>query len=101
MCSPMNFSTLMKKPSAFLPVAMSLTTLATILVALTTSGIVREPDEGTAAHIFQLLMVVQVPIVAYFAVKWLPRAPRQALFVLSLQVVAGLAALALVNFLKL
>ena len=97
----MNFSTLMKKPSAFLPVAMSLAALATVLVTLATSGIVRGGDEGTPAHIWQLLMAAQAPIVAYFAITWLPRAPRQALFVLVLQVLAALAALAPVFLLKL
>ncbi len=67
----MQLSTLLKKPSAFLPVAMSLAALAMVLVTLATSGIVREADEGTAAHIFQLLMAAQVPIVAYFAISWL------------------------------
>jgi hypothetical protein len=32
--------------------------------------------------------------VAFFAIKWLPQAPRQALTVLALQAIAGLAALA-------
>jgi hypothetical protein len=39
--------------------------------------------------------------VAFFAIKWLPQAPRQALFVLMLQAGAALAALAPVFFLKL
>lgn len=97
----MNFSTLMKKPSAFLPVALSLATLAILLVSLATSGIERGGDEGAVAHIFQLLMAAQAPIVAYFAIKWLPRAPKQALSVLTLQVVAALAALAPVFLLEL
>jgi len=80
---------------------MSLAALATVLVSLATSGIVRGGDEGAAAHIFQLLMAAQAPIVAYFAIRWLPRAPRQALLVLALQVVAALAALAPVFLLKL
>ena len=84
----------MREPSAFLPVAISCAALATVLVHLVRFGVVREADEGTAAHIFQLLMVVQLPIVASFAIKWLPRAPRQALVVLALQAGAGLAALA-------
>jgi hypothetical protein len=33
-----------------------------------------------------------VPIVAVFAIKWLPEAPRQALLVLALQVAAAIAA---------
>jgi len=64
-------------------------------------GAVREADEGTAAHIWQILMAAQVPIVTFFAIKWLPRAPRQALHILALQVGAALAALAPVFFLNL
>ena len=97
----MNFSTVMKQPSAFLPVAMSLAALATVLGHVAMFGVVREVDEGTAAHIWQLLMIAQVPVVAFFATKWLPRTPRQALQVLALQACAGLAALAPVFFLHL
>jgi hypothetical protein len=85
---------MLKKPSAFLPVVMSLGALATVLIFLALHGVVHEPDEGTAAHIWQLLMAVQAPIIAFFAIKWLPRAPRQALYVLALQAIAALAALA-------
>ncbi|HEY6752976.1 MAG TPA: hypothetical protein VI027_16835 [Rubrobacteraceae bacterium] len=91
----------MKKPSAFLPVAMSFAALATVLGHVAMFGVVREADEGTSAHIFQLLIAAQVPIVAVFAIKWLPRAPRQALQVLALQASAALAALAPVFFLNL
>jgi hypothetical protein len=98
--SPVKTS-LMTKPSAFLPVAMSFAALATVLVHIARFGAAREADEGTAAHIFQLLIGAQVPIVAFFAIKWLPQARRQALVVLALQAVAGLAALAPVYFLNL
>jgi hypothetical protein len=97
----MNFSAVVRRPSAFLPVAMSLAALATLAVAFAMDGVVRETDEGAAAHIWQLLMGGQVPIVAYFAIKWLPQAPRQALYVLALQVGVALAALAPVYFLHL
>jgi hypothetical protein len=96
----MDVSTL-KKPSAFLPPAMSLAALATVLVHVALFGVAREADEGTAAHIWQILMAAQVPIVAFFAIKWLPRTPRQALVVLALQGCAALAALAPVFFLNL
>ena len=89
----------MKQPSALFPLGMSITALAIVLVHAARFGIVHEADEGTAAHLFQLLMVAQVPIVAFFAIKWLPRAPRQALQVLGLQVGAALAAFAAVFFL--
>ena len=49
-------ASLMKKPSAFLPIAMSLAALALVLGHAAMFGIVHEADERTAAHIFQLLM---------------------------------------------
>ena len=90
----------MKQPSALLPVAMSLAGLALVLGHVAVFGIVHQADEGTPAHLFQLLMVAQVPIVAFFAIKWLPRAPRQAFYVLVLQAGAALASIAPVFFLK-
>jgi hypothetical protein len=99
--SPMKLRVILKQPSAFLPLAMSFGALATVAIAIARFGVVHEPDEGTAAHIWQLLMVTQIPIIAFFAITWLPRAPRQALYVLALQAAAALAALAPVFLLKL
>ena len=96
----MKFLSVLKKPSAFMPIVMSLAALATVLVHLARYGAAREPDEGTAAHIFQLLLATEVPIVGFFAVKWLPQVPPQALAVLALQVVSVLAALAPVYYLN-
>jgi len=92
---------MMRQPSAFLPVAMSLVALAMVMAHVAIFGAVREADEGTAAHIFQLLMIAQVPIIAFFAIKWLPRTPRQAVWILALQFAAALAALAHVFLLDL
>jgi len=100
-------ATLSKKPSAFVPIAMSFIALtllgAAYVVGLTTGqgGLVREPDEGAIAHLWQLLMAGQLPILAFFAIKWLPRAPRPTLLLLALQVGAALAAVAPVYFLNL
>ncbi|MGD0876536.1 MAG: hypothetical protein ABSA01_00130 [Anaerolineales bacterium] len=96
----MKFSALLKKPSAFLPVGMSLVALATVFIHIILFGTTRESDEGVAAHIFQLLLIVQLPIVAFLAIKWLPRFPRPAQLVLALQAAAGLAALAPVFYFK-
>lgn len=90
----MNVSAMMKRPSAFLPVAMSLAALATVIVHVALFGTTRQTDEGVAAHLWQLLMALQIPVIAFFAITWLPRAPRQALLILALQAVAALAALA-------
>ena len=89
----------MRQPIAFLPLAMSLAALAIVLGHAAIFGVVHEADEGAAAHIFQLLMVAQVPIVAFFAIRWLPRSPRETLHVLAWQAGAGIAALASVFFL--
>jgi hypothetical protein len=97
----MKLTGIMKQPSAFLPVAMSLIALATVLIHIALFGTAREADEGTAAHIWQLLMGVQVPIILFFAIKWIPEAPKQATYVLALQVAAALAALAPVFILQL
>ena len=80
---------------------MSLTALAVLIGYFATFGVVHEADEGTAAHIFQILMGGQVPIILFFAVKYLPRAPRQALIVLALQAAAAFAAFAPVYYFQL
>lgn len=90
---------LTKKPSALVPLAMSLTALAVVLGSVAMYGVVHEADEGAAAHIWQILMAGQVPVIAYFAIKWLPRATRQALTILALLAVVILANLAAVFFL--
>ncbi len=90
----MTLPALHKHPSAFLPLAMSFAALATVLVHLALFGTARQADEGTAAHVWQVLMAGQAPIVAFFAIRWLPQTPRQALPILALQVGAALAAMA-------
>jgi hypothetical protein len=95
-----DFSTF-KRPSALIPLAMSLAALSLVLGHTALFGAAREADEGTAAHLWQILMAGQIPVIAFFAIRWLPRAPRQALIVLALQCIAGLAAAAPVFFLKL
>jgi len=82
----------MKQPSALLPIAMSIGALALVLSHVALFGVVHEADEGTAAHLWQLLMAGQLPVMAYFALKWVPQAPGQALAVLLLQAVAALTA---------
>jgi hypothetical protein len=94
-------TTILKRPSAFLPVLMSMTAVALVALHVVRYGGAREADEGTSAHLWQMLVGLQVPIVAWFAARWLPRAPGKALLVLILQAVALLAALAPVYMLGL
>ncbi len=98
---PSSLLAVVRKPSAFLPMAMSLTASAIVLVSIAIFGVVHETDEGAIAHVWQMLMVGQMPILAFFAVKWLPRAPKQTLFVLALQTGTAFAAIAPVYYLKL
>lgn len=96
----MHPSAILKQPSAFLPVVMSLGALATVLIYVALHGPAPQADEGAAAHLWQLLMAAQVPIVLYFVIKWVPQSPRQALPILVLQVGAALAAMAPVFLLR-
>jgi len=96
-----SFGIIIKRPSAFLPVAMSLTAMSIVLGYVAIFGAVRQPDEGATAHLWQLLMAGQMPVIAAFAIKWLPRAPRPTLLVLALQFGAALASMAPVFFFNL
>lgn len=96
----MHLGAMIKQPSAFVPVALSLAALAIVLVHIIISGVALQTDEGTAAHLWQLLMAAQIPIVAFFAIRWLPQNPRSARPILALQATAALAALAPVYILN-
>jgi hypothetical protein len=52
--------------SGVAPVVLSLAALLIVLVAVATGWDKGLPDEGAAAHIFQLLIAVQVPIILIF-----------------------------------
>lgn len=89
----------LRQPSGWLPIVMSLAAMALVIGHVAMFGIVREADEGTAAHLFQFLMAGQIPIVAHFVIKWAPRFPHASLRVLALQAAAALAAFASVYWL--
>ena len=94
------FGSVIKTPSATIPILMSLPALAVVLVQIVTAGIARQPDEGAAAHIWQLLVAGQLPVLLFFAVKWLPKVPRAALGVLALQAALIAASMTPVFLLK-
>ena len=99
---PNSFAAVVRYPSALIPIVMSLTVLSLVIGPIPFDGVpVREADEGTIAHLWQLLMAGQMPILAFFAIKWLPRAPKQALGVLALQAGAVLASMAPVFYFNL
>lgn len=84
----------LKQPSAWLPLTMSLAALAVVIGYIARFGTARQTDEELAAHLWQLLMAAQLPIIAFFAIMYLPQKPKQAVLVLALQIVAVLAACA-------
>ena len=93
---------LIKKPSAWLPVVLSLGVLGIMLISFAMFGIpVREKDEGAGAHLFQIWLVLEVAMMAFFAMKWLVLKPKQTLLVLAIQIAAVLAACAPVFYFKL
>jgi hypothetical protein len=72
---------------------MSVAALSIVLGYAVMFGVARQADEGAAAHMWQLLMAGQLPVIAFFLFKWLPTQPKQASFVLALQICAALAAM--------
>ena len=96
-------SSLLKRPSAWVPIALSLAMLTFILAYFALYGVsAPDPnaDEGTPARLFQLWLVLEALIVPFFALTWLPRAPKQALLILALQLAAALPPLAIIFFLE-
>ena len=93
MAYPANVTAFVKKPSAAIPIIMSAAALAVVLTAVAMFGARPEPDEGAAAHIFQILIAGQLPFLAWFAFHWLRRDFKSALSVIALQVAAIAVAL--------
>ena len=99
--SRVTFTSLLRKPGAFAPLAMSVAALGLIVAVVTgLMAVTPQPDEGAPARLFQFLIVLQVPVAACFAAKWLLRAPRQALGVLTLQLAAALLPIATIVWLE-
>jgi hypothetical protein len=90
---------LLVHPSALIPILMSIAALSLVLIHAAIYGIVHETDEGTSAHIFQLLMIAQLPIIVFFGFKWFKKSHRQATRILVIQITTWLAAIAAVYWL--
>jgi hypothetical protein len=85
-----------RNASAAIPLGMSAGALIMVLIHIIATGTGAAPaaDEDATAHLFQLLLAGQAPFVAFFAVKWLPRMPAEAMLVIAAQAAAALLALA-------
>lgn len=94
------FASLLRKPTAYAPLVMSIAALSLVGAAFAgwvpgraAPSIGRSGDRA-AARVFQLLMLLQLPIIGAFAGRWLPRAPRPAVRVMVWQAAAACVALA-------
>jgi len=87
--------------SAIMPIVMSLLALGTVLAVVTTGWQRHLKNEGTAAHLFQLLIVLQVPFILTFlsTANW--RRIGQALKPLGFQIIAAGFALGALAYFKL
>jgi hypothetical protein len=75
-----------------LPLLLSLAAFGLVVFALLTGRARPGGDEGAAAHLFQLLIVAQVPLIAGFVLTAeRPRAMAAGLAVQALAVAAALA----------
>jgi hypothetical protein len=81
----------LKHWSGWLPIAIPVFLFLLGVRSVAINGFVRQADEGTEAHLFQLLMPVQLLLMGYFGLTWVPKAPRQAFPVLALQLFAAVA----------
>jgi len=87
--------------SGMVPIVLSLMAFGVVIVAVLTGSERGNADEGTMAHIFQLLIVAEVPFILVFVAtaEW-KRVVRVA-GLIALQVAALVLALGSVAFFKL
>ena len=83
----------MKHPSAYVPVAMSLSALALVIGHALVFGVALQPDDAPLSRLFEILMTAQLPVVLFFAITRLRREPKPTLRILAVQAAAALAAL--------
>src|ERR1039457_95241 len=94
---PMTNSLAVKRLTGFAPICMSVLALALVAEGVLQYGNHPPADEGWQAHLFQLLMVLAVPIILLFiAISW--RSFKQALPILAAQVFLWLLALGALRF---
>ena len=63
-------TSLLKRPGAWIPIAVPLIIVIIWIVSILMLGSpVRQHDEGTGAHLFQIWLVLEVLALAFFALK--------------------------------
>lgn len=76
---------LLISPLSLAPMVMSMFCIAMILLHVARFGTLKQEDEGIEAHLFQVVMALQAPLILFFVGKWWPERRRETLVVLSLQ----------------
>lgn len=93
---------LVRVTSASAPLVMSAAAVLLLILALKTGWGAGPPgDEGAAAHLWQLLVGLQLPLIAAFAATADWRRPSGALGILGLQLLGLMLAAAPVAILRL
>lgn len=87
---------LLKRPGGFVPLLISGGFLVAFAIGIARGTLVRQPDEDTGAHLFQILMPLQVVIAGIFAVSSFSKKPKAALMLLALQCAGAMAVVAVV-----
>jgi hypothetical protein len=92
-------------PTGLLPIGLSVAALLVVLLHVAFFGSAPAPDEGAAAHVWQILMFAQIPALTLFIARWYRQARRPAVCVLTLHgatigVSIAAAAMAPVYFLR-
>lgn len=96
----MSMFSLLKRPSGYVPIAISWLVFASILLRLVWHGATPAPDEDAGAHLFQLLMPAALAVMLFFAIRWFPRDPKAAAPVATMQLVSASAVFAIVFTLR-
>ena len=94
-------NSLIKKPSAWLPIGLTAIILG--MMGLYLANLIPPEstgDEGIMARSFQLWAVLEFFAVLFFAFKWFPHEPREAWKIIALQIALAIVPVAIVWFLE-
>lgn len=83
-----------KQASAWIPIAISAVATSVLVVQAWKYGVSHDGGPGPITHIFHLLMALQMPFVAHFAIGWLSRGSGMALLLLAAHLIAAAGAFA-------
>ena len=92
-------TSLIKHPSAWLPIVLSLIMMVVFIFFFVTAGVPqRQADEGAGAHLFQIWLVLEIFMIPFFAFTWVPKMPREAFMTLAIQILLVLVVCSPVYF---